>query len=131
MYQIARKYPFSTATTLLIWIVCLIPISETPLTDISFGDKWAHVLMYLLLSVVIAFEFSYRNKKLRLGRFLIATLAFPILTGGLIELAQAYLTFGMRSGEWLDWVADCLGATVSSLICTPLAMYRAKARKDE
>ena len=130
MRQIARRYPFSTAFTALIWLICLVPIGQTPLGDVYLGDKWAHMIMYLLLSVVIAVEYTKRNKCFSLSHFLFAILAFPIITGGLIELAQAYLTFGNRSGEWLDWFSDCLGSLAASIICTPLAKCHAREKKD-
>ena len=47
--------------------------------------------------------------------------------GGLIELAQAYLTFGHRSGEWLDFAADGVGVLVGAAIGMLLARCRAKA----
>lgn len=36
--------------------------------------------------------------------------------GGLVEIAQAYCTGGRRTGDWLDFAADAIGATLGGLI---------------
>ena len=112
-----------------IWVVCLIPIGEIPVTNLNLGDKWAHILMYLILSAVIIAEYAYRHRTIGWRQITIAALILPIIMGGLIELAQAYLTFGNRSGEMLDWIADSIGSAAASLIGIPLANCLSKARK--
>ncbi len=51
--------------------------------------------------------------------------------GGMVELAQAYLTSGVRSGDWLDFVANSAGAFLGALIGIPLARTLATRRKGE
>lgn len=38
---------------------------------------------------------------------------------GLVELAQAYLTGGTRSGDWRDFVANAIGV----LLAVPIGRY--------
>ena len=60
--------------------------------------------------------------------FLLAWLA-PIIMSGIIELLQAYCTGDRRSGEWLDFAANSIGATIGGAIGILLAKYRARANK--
>ena len=110
-----RNYPFSSLLIAAIWVLCLMPVPETPLSDVSFVDKWAHVLMYLGTCSVIWLEYWRKHhqadkKKL----FLLAWLA-PVFMSGLIELVQAYCTGGRRNGDWLDFAANTLGVTLGAV----------------
>ena len=127
--QIAKIYPFSTLIIIAIWVVCLIPIGEMPIRTISLGDKWEHALMYIILSAVIIFEYARCHKKIEWQRIVIASLVLPVIMGALVELTQAYLTFGHRSGEMLDWIADSIGSAIASFIGIPLASYLSKGRR--
>ena len=107
-----KQYPLSIILSLLIWVVCLIPIPETPLNEISFIDKWTHFLMYAILTMVILWE---RHKASNELKFLPITLTIPILQGILIELAQAYLTT-CRSGDWFDALCNTIGVLIGAII---------------
>lgn len=39
----------------------------------------------------------------------------PILMSGVIEILQEYCTGGRRSGDWLDFAANSIGATLGAL----------------
>ena len=56
MKTILRQYPLTILLALAIWVVCLIPVPETPLNEISFIDKWTHFVMYAVLTVVLLYE---------------------------------------------------------------------------
>lgn len=49
---------------------------------------------------------------------------------GLIEILQANCTGGRRSGEWLDFAANTVGATIGVAIGILLAEILSKRRKD-
>lgn len=66
-------------------------------------DKLVHIAMYALLALAVYWE-SRRGW---------VALTGAIAYGGLIEILQAYCTNGMRSGDWLDWFADIIGASIS------------------
>ena len=57
MNTILRQYPLTILLALAIWVVCLIPVPETPLNEISFIDKWTHFVMYAVLTVVLLYEY--------------------------------------------------------------------------
>lgn len=130
MKEYIKKYPFSLFLVVAIWIICLIPIPETPLDDVPMIDKWTHFVMYGSLCSVIFAEYAYRHIKTNIKRLAIGGVLLPIIMGGLIELAQAYCTGGNRSGDWIDWIANSIGVTIGTAIGSLVVYLRAKARKD-
>ena len=157
-----RNYPLSSLLIVAIWVVCLIPVPETPLNDVNLIDKWTHFVMYGSLTSVIWFEYIRRKKRqpsttpnpgpspvevegrkvsishqdsfsekvgtssLPLhgermperqvrGRLFLGGVLCPIIMGGLIELAQAYLTT-CRSGDIYDFFCNSLGVVLGCLI---------------
>ena len=159
-----KNYPLSSLLVVAIWVVCLIPIPETPLSDVNLIDKWTHFVMYGSLTSVIWFEYIRRHKQLltrhfvtpspqrargelsnetskegyaqeivtsssplgermpegqvrgRMGHaLLIGGVLCPIIMGGLIELAQAYLTT-CRSGDVYDFFCNSLGVLLGCCI---------------
>lgn len=123
MLAAIRRYPFTTLFVAAILVVCMIPIPDTPLSEVSLIDKWTHVAMYAALEVVMFTELNRRRASLSAGRLLAATVVAPAALGGLVELMQAYLTT-YRSGEWADFAADCVGvlagAIVGRFVITPV-----------
>lgn len=130
MKEYIKKYPFSLFLVVAIWIICLIPIPETPLDDVPMIDKWTHFVMYGSLCSVIFIEYAYRHIKTNIKRLAIGGVLLPIIMGGLIELAQAYCTGGNRSGDWIDWIANSIGVMIGTAIGSLVVYLRAKARKD-
>ena len=113
-----KNYPLSSLLIVAIWVVCLIPVPETPLNDVNLIDKWTHFVMYGSLTSVIWFEYIRRKKKNKTFQWkalLIGGLLCPIIMGGLIELAQRFLT-PCRSGELADFYCNSLGVLLGCLI---------------
>ena len=113
-----KNYPLSSLLIVAIWVVCLIPVPETPLNDVNLIDKWTHFVMYGSLTSVIWFEYIRRKKKNKTFQWkalLIGGLLCPIIMGGLIELAQRFLTT-CRSGELADFYCNSLGVLLGCLI---------------
>lgn len=110
-------------------------VPDTPLSHVTLIDKWTHFTMYGCLCLVIGLEIqkNHRPKQdglwQQLRRQLVYMWLLPILMSGLIELLQAYCTGGRRSGEWLDFVANAIGATIGTTIGILLARYRANGRR--
>lgn len=125
-----RNYPFSCLIITAIWVVCLMPMPETPMAEVRFIDKWTHLVMYGTLCLVVCVEYRKRHRRVDKKRFFVGAVVLPWLMGGLIELAQAYLTGGQRSGDWLDFVADGAGVAIGCLIGMPLARFLSRANKD-
>lgn len=130
MKEYIKKYPISLFLITAIWIICLIPIPETPLDDVPMIDKWTHFVMYGSLCSVIFTEYANRHIKPNIKRLAIGGVLLPIIMGGLIELAQAYCTGGNRSGDWMDWIADSIGVMIGTAIGSLVVYLRTKARKD-
>lgn len=124
------KYPFSFLIIIGIWVVCMIPVPETPLSSYSFADKWTHFLMYAILSATIWTEYALRHKKGEVSRLRLAVGAvlLPMIMGGLVELAQANLTT-YRSGDWFDALCNSLGVVIGSIIGCFIFRYIITKRK--
>ncbi len=120
-----KKYPLTSLLIAVIWILCIVPIPETPLSHVSMADKWTHMVMYFVLTMCVGFE-MVRNKQTSTRQLLGYAWLMPVVMGGILELVQAYCTGGQRSGEWLDFHADALGSTIAFLIGILLVRYRAK-----
>ena len=127
LHHILTKYPCSCIIVIATWVLCFIPIPETPLSDIRFIDKWTHSVICLVLGVSICLEYI-RSTKCPNPSFIVGWVwLVPLLMGGLIEILQSYCTNGNRSGEWLDFFADSLGSTIALIIGILLVRYRTKA----
>lgn len=124
-----KQQPLSCLLIAMIWVLCMMPVPETPLNDVRFIDKWTHLAMYGTLVLVIMTEYGRKKKSIQLRRLLMGGLLAPIMMGGLVELAQAYLTNGVRSGDWLDFAANSTGALLGALIGIPLARFLATRNK--
>lgn len=122
-----RKYPLTSLLVVVIWVLCLMPVPETPLSSITLIDKWTHIAMYVVLSLVVGYEYWKNHHSTATSQLLLYVFLLPTLMGGLLEILQATATGGRRSGEWLDFVADGVGSAVAWLICILLARRRARA----
>jgi len=112
----SRQYPLSTLCVAVVWVLSLMPFfPETPLDDVAFIDKWTHLVMYGGTTLVIWFEYRRSHKVPVYRRLLLWGWLAPIAMSGLLELLQAYATT-TRSGEWLDFAANSLGATIGTLL---------------
>ena len=120
-----KRYTLSILLLLVITALSLYPSTEFPETDMAFADKWAHWLMYGTLSFVLLWDQSRNRERRSAGQELCLTL-FSMFWGGLMELAQVYLTT-TRSGEWLDFAANCFGTICGLLLFC--AARKAMSRK--
>lgn len=130
-------YPLSLLLTVIIWVLCFINVPETPLENITLMDKWTHIAMYLVLGIVIFWESNRKRKRtmppvqeMKKAKVVLWTFVLPALMGGLIEILQANCTGGRRSGDWLDFAADSIGAALALVICMLPAKCRARGGKD-
>lgn len=115
-----KYYLFTTITIIAITLLSVLPVSVPEIAkNVPLYDKWAHFLMYGFLAAVVWTESSVNDKRLKTKKaawwLLVFGCIMPALLGGVIELAQTFLTT-TRSGEWLDLYADCIGAVLGSFI---------------
>lgn len=129
MKRYIKGQPLSIIIAIAIWTVCMIPLPETPLDDVPMIDKWTHFVMYGTLVSVIMGEYGRRTETIRWKRFLTCGFIMPVIMSGMIELAQAYLTNGVRSGDWMDFLANTIGAVIGCIIGIPLALFLSKRNK--
>ncbi|MGN0233980.1 MAG: VanZ family protein [Bacteroidaceae bacterium] len=97
-------------------ILSLAPFPEFPAAeDIPLADKWTHMVMYASLTLAIWIQYLHSHHKTNWTKLTIGGILAPAAWGGLMELAQAYLTT-YRSGEWLDFIANCIGVAIATLL---------------
>jgi VanZ family protein len=117
MIAILKKYWISTLMCAVILVLCLMNTEELPGAPMSNFDKLVHLIMFLTISGVFFFDRTQHLKlKITQQQLLFSALLFPILFGGIIEILQEYCTL-TRSGDWMDWVFDSVGAVVGWVIC--------------
>ena len=75
------------------------------------ADKWVHGLMYAILGGIACWDsIGMKMSGWRLG---LIAIMLPIVYGGVIEVIQEQW-FAPRSGEWMDWGADCIGVIMGA-----------------
>lgn len=111
-----KNYPVSVIYIIIIWVVCLMDVPETPLSNVRFIDKWTHIVMYLGTCLMIWIEYRRNHVRPQWLRLLVWAWLAPALMSGLIEIVQATCTGGRRSGEWMDFYANSLGCTLAAII---------------
>ncbi len=93
------------------WITILIltSIPSDSLPTVSLGDKIEHYLAFFVLGFFLYLNFLFKNKYKLLKNYpFIFSLLVASLYGAFDELHQ--LLIPGRSAEFLDWLADFLGA---------------------
>lgn len=124
--HLIKGYPLSLVLIVGIWVICLIPIPETPLSGVSFIDKWTHIALYFILCTSIYWEYLKHHHQVNKRQLCIIALLIPLLMGGLIELVQATCTNGNRSGDWYDFIANSIGVVLAQFTGILLVKYFSK-----
>lgn len=108
-------------------VLSLMPVPEVKQIDVPLMDKWVHMLMYAALSATFWIGHLLTHSRPVAMHLLVGGLLLPVAWGGLMELGQAYLTT-CRTGDWLDFVANTIGALLANAIGLALlaAWRRAK-----
>ena len=94
-------------------------MNTEPLPKVSVlnFDKFVHFCMFLTVSGVIFFENTrYFKNSVSIGNLIKYSFLFPTIYSGLIEVGQEYLA-PTRSGDWLDFLFDGIGAFLGLIIC--------------
>jgi len=124
--HLITRYPLSSLLIALIWYLCFLTPPQTGLEEVKNIDKWTHTAMYLVTCLTIWAEYLYKHSKTDWRKVILLAWAAPVAMSGIIEILQANCTGGRRSGEWLDFVANTIGATTALVIGILWAKYRAK-----
>ena len=108
MKAFLKKYPLSVLIIMVVIFLSLFNPPKTELDNVTYIDKIAHFVMYGGLELVIWFEYLRSHSTIDIKKTIVLGIVAPIVLGGVIELAQMYLTVN-RSGEWADFAADSIG----------------------
>lgn len=101
------------------WLSLIKSVPIPLMGEIPLADKWGHMLAYLVFALCLAGD-SYRAN-LPVSKVYSMAVLLPVAYGGLIELIQPH--FPPRSGEWLDWLADCIGTSIGIILFVGFHMY--------
>lgn len=104
-----------------IWLCLISYLSNAPsdgIPSISFlnfkgADKVIHAVFYFNLMLFMSWglrkQHYFQSIK---GNYFLFSFFFCLAWGGLMELCQLFI-FTYRSAEWLDFLANSIGATLS------------------
>lgn len=124
--HLLRCYPFTLLCLGLVWFLSLfVNMPETPVDDVPFIDKWTHLVMYGGTCSVMWLEYTRSHRQLTGWKLFLYAFVGLIAMSGCIELLQAYCTT-TRSGEWLDFAANCTGVVLGTII--GLLIWRIKRK---
>ena len=126
--RITPKYPLSCLCIIIIWILCFCTPPHTPLDNVALADKWTHIIMYGGTCSIILLEYIKCHNDIKLGHIIWVWL-IPVAMGGLIEILQAHCTNGRRSGDWIDFIANIIGATIAFFIGLLIIRVRKNTKK--
>ena len=119
-----RRYALALLVAVVIVLLSLLPMPDMKVgVEVPLADKWTHMVMYGVLTLVIWFEYQRSHNQWDIGKLLLFAFLAPIAMGGALELMQAHLTT-CRSREWLDFVANTIGVCLGTL--AGLAMKKVK-----
>lgn len=110
--MIFRYYPLTILWFIFIYVVCLMPVPETPLSHVIGIDKFVHLGLWMVASLLIWIEYWRAPEPAKPHHPLLLTVALPILCSGSIELLQAYATT-CRSGDWYDFLFNAAGVLLA------------------
>ena len=110
-----RRYPITLLLVLAIILLSLLPMPDMKIgEDVPFADKWTHMVMYGVLTLAIWFDYRRSHKQCNAWRLFVFAFLAPIAMGGILELAQSYLTT-CRNGEWMDFAANSVGVCIGTV----------------
>ncbi len=99
----------------ILFILTTIPGNSLPKT-IKISDKIEHLVAYSILAFLLSFAIHFK-KKFSPTKIFIWCIILVSLYGGFDEIHQMFIP--MRSAEWLDFLADFIGA----ILGTAIAIY--------
>lgn len=116
MIKFIKTWSFTTLYTLLIIILSLAPLSDDlPLKDVRLIDKWVHFAMYSTVSITAILDIITHHIQIKSVIACGLTLFFfSVVLGGTMEICQGLTTY--RSAEWLDFLANSIGAALGFTI---------------
>lgn len=110
------SFPLTLTVVVVITYLSFFTPPPTRLDDVVGIDKVFHTIMYAGFAAVLLLERwrLYRSAVRALSALWVVV--FPASFGGLMELGQAYLSGGRRSGDWWDFAFNTAGSVLVYLI---------------
>ncbi len=113
---------------IVVGVIIYATLSNDPGKDIDLplfpgADKLIHAIMFGGFAGAMAFDWQRAHRSSRLThRKMLLFCIIAAATGVIDEICQIYLT-ETRSGEILDFVADCTGIAVAYFTAPPAVRY--------
>lgn len=125
-----KKFIPGIAWFFIVLILMCLPGEDLPPTDwlhIDFLDKWLHIMVFGLLVFLFCWPFNASSFSSAQRKYYFIKIAIAVSLWGLtVEFIQKYYIPG-RSFDWVDWVADSIGALTAFFICLRVFIRSAKA----
>ena len=115
IFRFTLHYPLTLLCVAAVWYLSMYRVPPPPVHLFSWFDKLVHFCMYAGISGLAWYEYARHHRKASVGQVVWGAVFCPVVMGGLVELAQAYLTT-YRTGDWTDFLANSLGAATASAI---------------
>lgn len=115
MIQYIKNYPISLLIVIIIGYLSFFSPPKTDLNEIPYLDKVVHICMYGGLSTLLWIEYLLRHRTPDMRHLVVGAIISPIVMSGGIEILQTICT-STRSGDWLDFIANCTGVIIASLL---------------
>lgn len=117
IYELIPRWVPTGAVSASIMYLTLVP---RPLPDdmpelFPGADKVVHALMFGALAGAIVLDRRRGSDSLRWGRVALWSAVIASAAGGVIELLQGAMGMG-REGDWMDFIADIIGAAIGAVI---------------
>lgn len=112
--------------TLLITALSLMSLKEAPKIELSFADKIAHVIIYLIFTILWFLAFSRETiSKLLTKKAILISSIVSVFYGIIIELLQENFTT-YRQGDLGDVLANTVGVLFAVIILLSIGKLKRK-----
>lgn len=111
--------PTVVVTVAILWLTLAPhPLPDNDLPLFEGADKVVHFLMFGGLAAALCFDVRRSTGRLSVMATWLIALAVSLF-GGVIEMLQNSMEMG-RSGDYIDFTADALGAYLCAFVCRML-----------
>lgn len=119
LHTLLDYLPSIIVVATVIYLTCFPdPLHSARLPIFPHADKLVHAIMFG--GVVAAFDFDYmRSRRTLTSNAKLTILLSAILFGAATELVQHFADIS-RSGDLLDFIADCIGIMIAYVSAPPV-----------
>ncbi|MBI5326040.1 MAG: VanZ family protein [Ignavibacteriae bacterium] len=129
--NLKMKYKLIFIIPAVIWSALIFIFSnqsQPPFFDLGFqwNDKLLHMLAYFAYGLTLIFFLFGSFENLKIKNAIIYLLIFGAIFGITDEIHQSLIPG--RDAEVFDWIADCIGISLSLSLLTPLNKFITKLK---